>query len=858
MSNSLFSSEADDDERRGSGAGDKAVTKIVVFVLCLPLIPATLFGLFFYWLFLRILKFKRSVSGFIALLMALGSYLTFTGMGGFPGAVEVFTSDGGFLENWMSLVYLLIPLSVGIGALFGYGLILWDVRDIHNNPHRVELPGFWTYNIRWKKTPLELLRKRRAIKALQRGSLIDDQRAPLGYEEDADRVAYRFSEESVRHTLVTGAAGSGKTISMLSMMRADIESGRTVIAVDFKRSPEFAAKLAAWGNEFGVPFYHFEKGKPESYRIEHSLGQSTYDPFASGSGSEMVLNMREYDTNSAVYKEAMQQLLQVVFAMMEQADRSKAPRVDWSHGGIYQLASAITDPNLKDLLVAVEGQPIFHQAQDYVPLATASKGPERDALEKLRGQMRTIVASAYGRWFKIGDGSRNIDLLRMMTGDQTIVLFSFNSEDEPELSRYVGSMIFADMRACSSEIRSRKASKITNVYVDEFQAVPPTAVNGLLEKARESKIAMTLAQQAFEQIITSSPANGEAYLQSILVTCSNFLTHAGMTQDSAERISKLLGKHWKTVYSRTNKSDGGFLKNNFGNRRNQIVSANKQEVWKVEPAEFMALSAPSSGNGYKSTAILVNKAVSDPGVETEGTLARKLWMIPPATVLEEYVPPYIGDEVDPNAQKLYVDHQVSLVTEEEAALQKSYQDNTPVYREDSELIYGPGRGSNVLQEELADPLFPEEEAFEDFGSSYDDDDENDGNFEIEAIEDPESRQSLDHDLAAFDSTAPVRKVERKISPARRVTEQRGEVQPQEASRRQQPSQAPQIQQRRSEPPRAQAASQGASRVLEAQRARPAVAPMKADEDFPLPRLGRSTPRTPQAEKHYEEESLPDI
>jgi len=858
MSNSLFSSEADDDERRGSGAGDKAVTKIVVFILCLPLIPAGLFGLLFYWVFLRVLKFKRSVSGFVTLLMVGGGYLAFSAMGGISAAVEVFTGSGGIIENWMTLVYLLIPLSVGLGSLFGYGLILWDVRDIHNNPHRVELPGFWTYNIRWRKTPLELLKKRRAIKALQRGSLIDDERAPLGYEEDADRVAYRFTEESVRHTLVTGAAGSGKTISMLSMMRADIESGRTVIAVDFKRSPEFAAKLAAWSNEFGVPFYHFEKGKPESYRIEHSLGQSTYDPFASGSGSEMVLNMREYDTNSAVYKEAMQQLLQVVFAMMEQADRSKAPRVDWSHGGIYQLASAITDPNLKDLLVAVEGQPIFPQAQDYVPLATAAKGPERDALEKLRGQMRTIVASAYGRWFKIGDGSRNIDLLRMMTGDQTIVLFSFNSEDEPELSKYVGSMIFADLRACSSHIRARKASKITNVYVDEFQAVPPTAVNGLLEKARESKIAMTLAQQAFEQIITSSASNGEAYLQSILVTCSNFLTHAGMTQDSAERISKLLGKHWKTVYSRTNKSDGGFLKNNFGNRRNQIVSANKQEVWKVEPAEFMALSAPSSGNGYKSTAILVNKAVSDPDVETEGTLARKLWMIPPATVLEEYVPPYIGDEVDPNAQKLYVDSQVSLITEEEAALQKSYEDNTPVYREDSELIYGPGRGSNVLQEELADSLFAEEEAFEDFGASYDDDDESDGAFEIEPIEAPNSRESLENDLAAFDSATPVRKIERKLSSARRIAEPREQQVPQESPRAQRPAEPSRSPLGRSEPTRAQAASQGEPRALKTREALPPVAPVRASEDLPLPRLGRTAPRAPQLQKHYEEESLPDI
>jgi len=837
MSNSLFGPTEDDDE--GKGGGEAAAGKLVLFLVLLPFIPAVLIGLLFYFVFLRVLKLKRSVSGLITLGFLGLSYLALTALDGFNRAVGAFTASGGILENWTELLYFAAPLSVGLGVIFGYGLILWDVRDIHNNPHRVELPGFWTYKIQWRKTPLELLRKRRALKALRSGTLIDDRRAPLGYEEKEDRVGYRFTEESVRHTLVTGAAGSGKTISMLSMMRADIESGRTVIAIDFKRSPEFAAKLAAWSHEFGIPFYHFEKGKPESYRTEFSQGQSTYDPFASGSGSEMVLNLREYDTNSAVYKEAMQQLLQVLFAMMEQADRSKAPNVDWNHGGIYQLASAITDPNLKDLLVACEGKPIFHDAQDYVPLATSGKGPEKDTLEKLRGQMRTMVASGYGRWFKIGDGSRNIDLLKMMTGDQTIVLFSFNSDEEEELSRYVGSMIFADLNACSSQIRNRKASKVTNIYVDEFQAVPPTAVTALLEKSRESKFAMTLAQQAFEQIITSSKSNGEAYLQSILVTCSNFLTHAGMTQDSAERISKLMGKHWKAVYSRTNKSDGGFLKNNFGNRRNQIVSATNQEIWKVEPSEFMELSAPSSVNGYRSTAILINKAVADPDVEAEGTIARKLWMVPPQVVLDEYVTPYIGDEIDPNAQNLYVDSSVTLLTPEEKKLQQSYEDNTPVYREDSEILgdsYGRVYGTNRPRtpEEQINTLISDE-SFSSFGD-YDSDEDSEGDFAIEEImpEEINPRAALNEDLSAFDSPAPLKQVSKApVQPSR-----------QQVTPRRAPVSAP----RRIERPRPVA--------VEPEE------PGLPDLDFPP--IGRQLSAKPVAQRRqpardsYEEEGLPEI
>lgn len=805
MSSSLFGGEVE--EERGNQGNNTAVGKFVLFLLSIPLIPAALFGLIFYWVLLRNLKLRRSVSGMIALVLVAGSYLALIALDGPAKAIEAFTGNGGIAENWGQILYLVLPLSIGLGSIIGYIAILWDVRDINNNPHRVELPGFWTYKLRWRKTPLELWRKKRAIAALKSGDLVDRERAPLGYEEAKDRVGYRFTEESVRHTIITGAAGSGKTISMLSMMRADIESGRTVIAVDFKRSPEFAAKLAAWSHEFGVPFYHFEKGKPESYRTEYSLGQSTYDPFASGSGSEMILNMREYDTASAVYKGHMQQLLQVVFAMMEQADRAKAPNVDWNHGGIYQLASVLVEANLKDLLAACEAKPIFFEAQDYIPKSISGNGLENHSLEELRGQMRTIVASAYGRWFKIGDGSRKIDLLKMMTGDQAIVLFSFNSEDEPELSRYVGSMIFADLRACSSHIRNRKASKVTNVYVDEFQAVPPTAVNGLLEKARESKIAMTLAQQAFEQIITSSPANGEAYLQSILVTCSNFLIHAGMTQDSAERVSKLLGKEWKPVYSRTNKSDGGFLKNNFSNRRNQIVSASNQEIWKVEPSEFMELSAPSSANDYRSTAILVNKAVADPDVEADGTIARKLWMVPPVVVLEEYVTPLLGDEADPNAQNLYADDGITLLSAKETALQLSYDENTPVYRENDEFLENaPGSSVSEPIDSTQNLNFLDDdgdEGFADFGSYDEQDDDSDGDFGFEEIEPEEinPRSALIEDLSAFDSPQPL--------PTRRPA----------------PVKRP------------------AQRVEE--------------PEMELPRLGRSTRPRPVVDS-YEEESLPEI
>ena len=121
-------------------------------------------------------------------------------------------------------------------------------------------------------------------------------------------------EEANRGTIVTGGVGSGKTITLLSMVLADMMANRSVIYIDFKSDPSNAAVMAKWAKEFNMNFYHFIGGSAKNYRIPNSDGQSPYDPLVSGGSSkaDMLLGMRDYDTNAAVYKEAMRQLLQTL------------------------------------------------------------------------------------------------------------------------------------------------------------------------------------------------------------------------------------------------------------------------------------------------------------------------------------------------------------------------------------------------------------------------------------------------------------------------------------------------------------------------------------------------------------------
>lgn len=503
-----------------------------------------------------------------------------------------------------------------------------------------------------------------------RGTIHFDSIEPI---EDNPADYFCFTVDSPSHLFLFGKSftPTHNTLTMQSLISADIENGKTVVVVDFKRSPKFAAKLAAWSADSGREFYHFMNGEVKDYDIPRSKGQCFYDPLKSGtptSRADMVLGMREYDSNAAVYKSAMQQLLQVLFNMLNVADHDAARQIDWTHGGINQLASAVTGNGIGELAAActVElapddprpkwpymkpgaggiagAQEVFmntSQAKNAIELAEAmrSKGGLTNARDELQGQMRTITASEYGKWMKTGNTAedREIDLFELTKRDGNVILFSLNSDSEPLFAQFVGSMIFSDLTNISALRRNIGSDNQVNIYVDEFQAVPPTAVTSLLEKSRESKMALTIAQQSFDQIIASADSNGEAYLNSILDTCSNFIAHAGSTEDSATRLSKLLGKRLVTVYSKTNANDSSFLSSNRARNMDSKVAAREEERWVYPPSEFMKLSSPDPANGFKSTAVWVTKTSADPRYAKQGGVtARTVWVIPADKVLVEY------------------------------------------------------------------------------------------------------------------------------------------------------------------------------------------------------------------------------
>ncbi|MFS8541206.1 MAG: TraG/TraD/VirD4 family protein, partial [Tissierellales bacterium] len=98
------------------------------------------------------------------------------------------------------------------------------------------------------------------------------------------------------------------------------------------------------------------------------------------------------------------------------------------------------------------------------------------------------------------------------------------------------------------------------VYIDEFQTLDPGTVKDNLEKARSSKMYITLSLQSIDQIVSAvESGDGEAMANAIIDTCANFIFHDGSGYDTAEKMSKIIGKSDRYIYRTTSNERPGIL-----------------------------------------------------------------------------------------------------------------------------------------------------------------------------------------------------------------------------------------------------------------------------------------------------------
>lgn len=608
-------------------------------------LPAIIVAYFYYLLLFRLLKYKPSFS-----------YLTILSIFTLILIPSLFLNEFSF----QNILPSYIIIGVLIGHLVGIVLIFNKARFLRKNPGLTALSGAW-HGFKYKKTPLEKMQKKKIKKQLKNGELHSIDKAPIGLldapvildnnvEFDKERAVYRYYEEGNKATLIFGAPGSGKTISLLNLILNDIEAGLPLCVINFKRGSDFAYHLSRWAEEYNREFYHFTGVPKGGYTNPYNeSGPSTYDPLISGDSSAkatMMLNTRSWDGASEVYKTRMDTLLQTIFKLVEFAEvnfKDKAGFIPWNKGGLTIFEEALKIPNiislvelfreyvdeLRDKNVDVTSEVISLRMFNEVITDLESKNSlYREQIFGIEGTIKKLFMSSHSDWLQNNNYSKSIDLFKIATSNKApIVLFEFNSLEDKDTARFLGSMILSDLGRVSGE-KNKFNNDFFALYIDEFQVLPPDLIEELVAKVRSAGFITTLASQSPDQIVDSA---NEAKLRALLNNVNNYIIHAGSTMETSNQLAEIVGQSNKETYSASGLNTTTLTLNVDEDSYRKTVDKD----FIIDPNEFMRLSSPTKSNNYKSTAYFITKQTSDPEfISNSSTVARKIEVVVDEEVLK--------------------------------------------------------------------------------------------------------------------------------------------------------------------------------------------------------------------------------
>lgn len=680
-------SDAAPSQSGGASASDVAIMKLVLWALGVVagvvFIPVFIVMGLFYSLF----RFGRFRLSLIAAASAVSTVVALAVVGATGGVDSVAAAFHAI--NMTAGAAAMPQVTAFAAALYGFmskaafvigpwlGLLLAYVqlRKMQQSPWLVVNEGLspkWMHHFRFRLSPFEAWKAKREEKEIRADKLKPYGRrdlVPLGIEDEPlkeekdpakiklKRVVCRAEDEVPKHTLVTGAAGSGKTVTLKSMMTRDIDNHKTIVVIDCKKDPEVAEFLSRRAHRAGCSFYHFSADLP--YRIQgNPEGPSSYDPLANGSVSkkvDMMLGTREWDTAAAVYRDQAQAYLSKVFATIEAARKfgvlEQVPQLDTKQGDMWTFTQMLDRNVFNAVIVALNKIPeagyIRQQASELNAQLSPAAGrtPEGKATQHAQAEylskMSGLMVQNYGRWLKGGEGSGSgkiIDITKLTSEPGNVVLFSLDAAQQGDQGSLIGSMVCTDLANMTETRKNMGQDNPVAVYIDEFQSLPPDCVKSMLQKARSAGVGLTLAFQSLDQV--SATTGNDLYVKSLLDTCSNFIFHAGSNTATGEMASMIIGKQWVERYmiSRRNETKLGAF--NWTNNRDLQVGTQQTQEWTLDPSSLQQLAMPNKQNNYTSEAIIIKKASSDPidkGIV--GAVSHKVRMVPPDCVLTEYFDP---------------------------------------------------------------------------------------------------------------------------------------------------------------------------------------------------------------------------
>jgi type IV secretory pathway TraG/TraD family ATPase VirD4 len=330
------------------------------------------------------------------------------------------------------------------------------------------------------------------------------------------------------HTLVVGAAGAGKTVTMTGIAVRAVEHGMAAVLLDPKSDPSMLAEARGVAEREGRPFVHWT---PE--------GSVVYNPYAHGSDTEIAdkLLAGEHYTEPHYLRQAQRYLGHEVRALRQA-------------GIVVSLANVVRYLDPRELEALVWGLP-EQQAEQVQAYLTSLTAAQRNGLSGVRDRLAVMAESDVGRWLDPQTlGVPSFDLLEMIE-QRAVVYFSLQSDRRPLLAQMLGAAIVQDLQSATARLQGRRIPTV--VVIDEFAALAARQVAGLFGRARGAGISLMLGTQELADLRV--PGLEQLHDQ-VMGNLTSLIAHRQVVPASATLIAEVAGTEgaWSTSMHSDGKS----------------------------------------------------------------------------------------------------------------------------------------------------------------------------------------------------------------------------------------------------------------------------------------------------------------
>jgi conjugal transfer pilus assembly protein TraD len=417
-------------------------------------------------------------------------------------------------------IWIARPLLGGLALTLGVAALCAARRGRRWRREDIEAGGDLAQIARSFLGPLDVARTLHARIALRRladqgASWFQGNELLIGEERDGHpvRIPLGSPHGGGTHTLVVGATGSGKTVTMSWIAVRAIEHGMGAIVVDPKGDRDLRRHLHDAALAAGVPFHEWTP-----------TGPSVYNPYARGSETEIAdkLLAGERYTEPHYLRQAQRYLGQEV-RLLHQA------------GGPISLAEIVHYLDRGELEVLARGLSgkRVEQAQAYLASLTSR---QQDGLSGVRDRLAIMAESDIGPWLDPQTpDAEQIDLLQAAEA-HAVVYFNLEADRRPLLAEMLGAAIVQDLQAMVAELQGRPIP--TLVVIDEFSAITPERVVRLFGRARSAGTSLLLGAQEVSDLQVPGL---EMLLKQVMGNLSGLIAHRQMVPDSATLLAQVAG-----------------------------------------------------------------------------------------------------------------------------------------------------------------------------------------------------------------------------------------------------------------------------------------------------------------------------